>query len=252
MSLLKPVVDECTQTYKNILKYVQHCRNHPDQELIEQTIILCDLSIETVNLIREFRATTGPQKQSCFFTVNLIKSHKDDLLSIIIKLGGNLNPRNVKWLESEMAFESSIRTGIIKNVNHLDSQQFFADAKTVFAEEIKKTLGSQKCSLKVYTVLEAIYVKEKGEDSLEELKHFRVKTFPIFMVSNLEKLFIQRVIEPTLKDMDEFQEEESGWRLKRIELLNVIISKYNPMRCGTFVKFPDSIANEKACLNIQN
>lgn len=121
---VKPVVSECTETYKNVLNYVKYCRDNPNQVIVEETIILCDISIEKLNFIREKIATSGPRKQSCFYTINLIKSLKDDLASIIVKEGGNLDRQNVKWLESDAAFESSIRMGIIKNLNHLDPKKF--------------------------------------------------------------------------------------------------------------------------------
>ena len=177
---------------------------------------------------------------------------KDDLNSLIVKEGGRLVEKNVKWLESESAFNNSIRTGIIKNLNHIDPKKFFDDASDLFAIEIKKALNESQCNLKVYTVLEALFVREKGEESVEELKHFNTKTFPIFIASNLKDLFIENVTDPTLRDIDEFQERDSGWRLKRIELLNVIIIKYNPMRHGSFKDLPASIKKKHACINVQN
>ena len=75
--------------------------------------------------------------------------------------------KNVKWLESESAFNNSIRTGIIKNLNHIDPKKFLDDARDMFAREIKKTLDENHCNLKVYTVLEALFVRQKGEESDE-------------------------------------------------------------------------------------
>ena len=87
---------------------------------------------------------------------------------------------------------------------------------------------------------------------MEEVKHFSTKAFAIYIVSDLEQLFIEHIQDPTLTDMEEFTERESGWTLKRIELLNVIISKFNPQRCGCFIPLPKFIANRKACVNIVN
>ena len=106
------------------------------------------------------------------------------------------------------AFDKSIRTGIIKNFNHVESKQFFDDAKVLFVSEISNTFNTQKHNLKVYTVSEATYIKEKGEDSIEELKHFRTKTFPIETMSDLKKMFTENIFETILKETDDFYECE--------------------------------------------
>lgn len=92
----------------------------------------------------------------------------------------------------------------------------------------------------------------KHDEVIEELKHFQVKAFPIFIHSNIKELFEINVIGPTMRDMDEFEERDSGWFLQRVEHLNVIICKYNPMRCASYIKLPTSIANKKACINVKN
>lgn len=245
------VTEQCIKSYKEVLDFVELCRSDPDETIINECVIFCDMNIALINALRSTVATTGGQNQSCYFTINLIQSLRDDLNSLLLKEGGG-QPSNVKWLESESAFENSIRTGIIKNVRHIDPGEFFEDAKGVFAAEMKKTLEEKKHNLKIYTILEATYAREKGENTVEDLKHFRTKSFKVFMISNLMELFVENVIQPTMKDMEEFQERESGWTLKRIELLNVVINKYNPMRCGSYLPLPPPIIRKKACINIKN
>ena len=248
-----PVAEECVKSYKESLSYLTVCRSNPlNVSLVNECKVFCDIKIEKLQFLGEHVSKFAGQKQSCFFTINLIQSLKDDLTSIISKDGGTLESKTVKWLESQTAFGKSIRTGIIKNLRHIDPRKFFADAKNLFVQEIKKILDERKSSLKVYTVLEATYAKQKGEETLEELKHFNTKTFSIYTISDLEKLFIDHVTDPILKDMEEFEQRESGWSLKRIELLNVIMQKYNPMRCGTYIRLPKSIAQRGACINVQN
>lgn len=171
---------------------------------------------------------------------------------MLVKEGGGAHVNHVKWLESESAFENSIRTGIIKNIRHIDPVDFFEDAKQVFVTEMKKTLDDKKYNLKVYTVLEATFTREKDEETIKDLKHFRTKAFNVFIISKIEELFDDNVTLPTTVDMEEFQERDSGWTLKRIELLNVVICKYNPMRCGSYLRLPAFIARKKACINVRN
>ena len=213
--------------------------------------MFCDLNIQKFQTLRQTVAKTGGQKQACFYTINLIQSLQDDLKSILEKEGGQLG-NNVKWIDSQSAFEKSIRTGIIKNLRHVEPVEFFEDAKSVFTAEIRKTLDDKKQSLKVYTILEVLFAKEKGEETVEELKHFKTKSFPIFFVSDIELLFEIHVSDEILNDIPEFELRDPGWTLKRIELLNVIISKYNPIRCGSYIPLPISVAKKHACINLKN
>lgn len=91
----------------------------------------------------------------------MVHSLKDDFSSISIREdGGHVDQKSVKWLDSEEAFENSIRVGVIKNLQHVDPIKFFEDAKAAFVIEISKTLKANKHNLKIYTVLEATYEKQ--------------------------------------------------------------------------------------------
>lgn len=242
---------DCSKTYDEIVNYVEYCRIHPDEDIIRECIIFCDLNIKKLNTLKATQTITGAHKQSCHFTISLIQSLRDDLKSMLVKEGGQLG-KNIKWLESESAFEKSIRTAIIKNIRHIDPKKFFEEAKSIFTFEIQKTLNTEKHNLKVYAILEATFVREKGEETVSELKHFNTKSFSIFVISDIPKLFEENISNVILNDMEEFENRESGWTLKRIELLNIIINKYNPMRCGSYIPLPPAIANKKACINVKN
>ena len=254
MSNITSIASECLKVYKEIQDLVNYCQKHPDREIVNECVKFCDLNIEKLKLLKKstFSKTSG-QKQACFFTINLLQSLKDDLNSVFVKEGGQLSSEKIKWFDSEVAFEGAIRVGVIKNIRHIDPTAFLNDAKNLFSQEINKILKNLKCNLKVYTVLEAIYVKLDGsEKSDEDLKHFNTKAFNIFMTSNVKELFDEFVISPTLRDMEEFEERKSGWTLKRVELLNVVINKYNAQRCGTYMPLPTVIANKQACINIKS
>lgn len=249
----KSVAVECDEIYKENLSLLDWCRKNPDEEIVNECIVFCNINIEKLKLMKKYLAKTGGQKQACLFTINLLQSILDDYERIFVKEGGNLvSDKQIKWLDSEVAFDGAIRIGIIKNLSHVDPKFFFNDAKSLFVSEMNKTLKTEKCNLKVYTVLETTYERQKGDESVEELKHFSTKAFPIYIISNLKQLFIENIQDPTLTDMEEFQQRESGWTLKRIELLNVIISKFNPQRCGCFISLPKAISDKRACINIIN
>lgn len=190
------VTEQCAKIYEEILDFVKLC------------ILFCDMNITLIKALLGISTSSG-QKQSCTFTINLIQSLRDDLRSWLVKEGGKIDQNNLKWLDSESAFEKSIRIGIIKNLRHIEPIKLFENAKKVFAVEIKKTLDEKRYNLKVYNVLEATFARQKVDETIEELKHFNTKTFPIYMISDVEKMFAENVSGPTLKNMEEFAERES-------------------------------------------
>lgn len=135
------VAAKCSKIYEDILNLVNYCQNEPDENIIKECIIYCDMNIDLLDALYNVVAKTGKQKQYCFFTTNLIRSLKDTLVSMLIKEGGGdgVEYQHVKRIESNSAFDGAIRTGIIKNVNHIDPIKFFEDSKDIFVSEIRKT-----------------------------------------------------------------------------------------------------------------
>lgn len=83
----------------------------------------------------------------------------------------------------------------------------------------------------MYTVPAADYVVAKAdEEIIETTKHFNTKADEILPTTNLKQWFIRNVIQPIQRDMDEFQEKESGWPLRSIVNFSVHINKYRPLQ----------------------
>nr|CAI5847001.1 unnamed protein product [Callosobruchus analis] len=55
-----------------------------------------------------------------------------------------------------------------------------------------------------------------------------------------------------MKQLQEFQEKDSGWTLKRVVNLGVNINLFNPMRGSSYIRLPPHIRNTKACVNVKN
>ena len=88
-------------------------------------------------------------------------------------------------------------------------------------------------------------------EETSSIKYFNTKSAAIFKTTNLDKWFNTNVRDPILRDIEEFQEEGSGWSLKEILNLGIHINKFNPMRGSSYIKLPKLIANKKACINIK-
>nr|CAI5841577.1 unnamed protein product [Callosobruchus analis] len=55
-----------------------------------------------------------------------------------------------------------------------------------------------------------------------------------------------------MKQLQEFQEKDSGWALKRVVNLGVNINLFNPMRGSSYIHLPPQIRKKKACVNVKN
>ena len=67
-------------------------------------------------------------------------------------------------------------------------------------------------------------------------KSIITKNNEIYRYTDLREWYEQRVIEPILASLEEFQERDSGWALSRILNLIVNVNKHNPMHAGCHIK----------------
>ncbi|KAG7196406.1 hypothetical protein KM043_000043 [Ampulex compressa] len=162
-----------------------------------------------------------------------------------------LDERGVVWQDIQSAFNNRIRTGVIINRGHLDVISFMNAARPIFKVQIKLILNKYT-AIKVNTELTAEFIIQKsGEESIS-VKYFHTKNGAIYRSTDLTQWFEDNIRQPTLKEMEEFQERDSGWSLKAILGLTVNINKLNPLKGSSYIVLPSFIADKKACVNVQN
>ena len=157
--------------------------------------------------------------------------------------GGELSDRvrkSVVWEDVESAFEGRLKTGIIVNLEHLDNQDFLANAETKFLGEIQKVLRREN-AVRVSTTLEGEHSIVKNDEEVLELKTFNTANKPILQLIDVTRWFIDNVQEPLLRKSSEFKERDSGWTLRSIVSLTVNINKCNHMRGSSYIELPASI-----------
>ena len=137
------------------------------------------------------------------------------------------------------------------NLEHLDIQDFLANAETQFLREIQKVLR-QDNAVKVSTTVEGEYSIVKNDEEVLEFKTFNTANKPILQTTNVTQWFIDNVQEPLLRKSSEFQERDSGWTLRSIVSLTVKINTYNPIQGSSYIELPAFIQKKHACVNVQN
>lgn len=247
---LSGVVKQSRKIRNDIDNFLKICKIlQSDKQFIKNKIKTVCSHIKIIKYLLNNKAKPGAEKSSCFYTLSHLYNVRDTLNSYLSVEGGNLNPY-VKWIDFEEAFDGNIQVGIIKNVGHIEIDNFLKDSQEVFKNKI---LTFQN-SIKVYTVFTGIFYVEKLDKILEERKDFITKTFTIYKTSNIDDLFEKNIYYFLKKEIEEFELRDSGWSLRSIEFLKVHIHTLDDLSCAgkSFIALPKCIQNKKACINVYN
>lgn len=124
------------------------------------------------------------------------------------------------WQEIETAFNNHLVTGAVLNINYIYPQRFLIEAEETVLKHVKKVLQIHNI-IKVYTVFNGEFiVKDK-----KTVKGFNTKNNELFITSDLQKWYMEHVVDSTMTQLQEFQERDSGWALYRILNLMININK---------------------------
>lgn len=164
-----------------------------------------------------------------------------------VHIGGELNNLTLKWREVDTAFANRVSTGAVLNQSHIIPREFLNDARELVMKHVMDAISKYN-SVKVNTEFNA----EFTADVQHTHKSINTANVELFDTSDLSEWYKERVVEPTLASLDEFQERDSGWALSSILNLTVNINKYNPMRAGCHIKLPRKIMLKRAIINVKS
>ncbi|XP_043276035.1 uncharacterized protein [Venturia canescens] len=201
-------------------------------------------------------ATTGPERQKFLFTVGFLRGIEIKL-GLLLKRGRGVQNRQrlidcVRWSDLNSSFKNGIRVGVFTNLKHVDVKAFMKDCMAHFRAKIDNVLLSRGVAVKAYAVLAAKFTVTKNDEEIIDLKFFNTKAAPIFNTTDTGKWFVEHIREPILTDLEEFEQQGSGWSLHSIVNMTLHISKFNPMRGSSYVDLPAKIRNKNACVNVRN
>nr|CAI5862339.1 unnamed protein product [Callosobruchus analis] len=207
----------CTGRIKHIFDELSSTENYAD---LEAGLQECDKTIQRINRNLRNAATIG-EKQRLSTAINNIKSYRTQIKHLRKKGRGikETVKHRVHWEDSQSAFHNRIHTGVITNIKHKDPTHFLQDSKAIFERRIQSVI-KKNSAVKVNVAF-------CGE----------------FVISKADK--------PIIKQLQQFQEKDSGWDLKRVANLGVNINLFNPMRGSSYIQLPPQI-RKKACVNVKN
>lgn len=197
-------------------------------------------------------AVSAGEKQKLGAVLGLVKSHRHKL-----KRGMGIGNRKetasmrVRWEDSVSAFKSRIRTGVITNLKHKDAKRFLEDCEALFRRRINNTFKKYE-AVKVNVNFCGEFQILSASKIQTEHKYFTRPNAPILKNTNIKEWFIKNVIELIMRELEEFQERDSGWALVNVVNLGVNINQYTAQLGSSFIKLPPQIERKQACINVKN
>ena len=91
----------------------------------------------------------------------------------------------------------------------------------------------------------------KTEEEVSVVAHFRSKTHKLIGIDDTEES-LNTMKEKMLESFSEYQKRGSGWRLRRVDLLEIHIGEYQPLRGKGYVPLSETIRKKKAIINMKN
>ncbi|CAH1106179.1 unnamed protein product [Psylliodes chrysocephalus] len=245
--------------FNNLVRYIASflglLNSRYDEEIAGKGIRDCQKGIWRIKSAMKTVKTIG-EKQHLQACLNNIKTLRTQIKAME-KKGAGLKSQperawnRVHWNESESAFESRIISGVITNLKHKDPKAFLIDAKAIFKHRIQTVLRKD-AAVKINTVFAGEFEIVKGDSVLNKNKYFTTSNSPIYRDTNLDVWFDMKVINPIIIELEEFQERDSGWALKKIMNLGVNINKFTPQLGSAYIDLPPQIKNKNACINVKN
>lgn len=159
----------------------------------------------------------------------------------------NGSEKTLEVTEIESLFANRLRTGIIVNDVFIDVKKFLEECKSGVFKYINNAIQDFKFLKASLTLTGVFQLKEKFED-----KFFSLKYEELTGTSDLDKWFETKVVQKFLTDIEEFSTCESGWSLSQIKNLVIQITKFNPIRAGSWIDTPKWLKDRKAVINVKN
>ena len=137
---------------------------------------------------------------------------------------------------------------------HLDLRLFHGEVRTDvlrILENESRILGPLKFKLEVAVNLEM----ERGDGITERINYFTAQRNPVvlnaFTVHGAAGR-LNELLEEQLEALANYTERGSGWVVKGISVAYLSISRFEPLRGGSYMPLPKFIQSKKAVVNIKN
>jgi hypothetical protein len=124
---------------------------------------------------------------------------------------------------------------------------------TITKDEVTTLINSETepKNVSISLACEMVRNDPKTGEEVSTVAHFGSKTHKLISMDDTEEA-LNIMKEKLLKSFSEYQKRGSGWRLRRVDILEIRIEKFRPLRGKGHEPLPESIKRKKAIINMKN
>ncbi|CAB3996294.1 Hypothetical predicted protein, partial [Paramuricea clavata] len=160
------------------------------------------------------------------------------------------NPEeNLKPILTKHGIKKKVRKYVINPNGSYDTVHFL----DITRDEVEALINSETEPRNVSMSLACEMVRNdpKTEEEVSVVAHFRSKTHKLIGIDDTEEP-LNTMKEKMLKSFSEYQKRGSRWRLRRVDLLEIHIGEYQPLRGRGYEPLSKTIREKKAIINMKN
>jgi hypothetical protein len=159
-------------------------------------------------------------------------------------------PREIlKPILAKHAIKKKVKKYVINPKGVYDPSYFL----TITENEVKTLINSETepRNVRMSLACEMVRSDPKTGEDVSTTAHFKSKTHKLIGTDDTEET--QGIMrEKMLKSFSEYQRRGSGWRLRRVNQLEIHIGEFQPLKGEKHKPLPKSIASKKAIINMKN
>lgn len=140
--------------------------------------------------------------------------------------------------------------------------EYLLAALNIFVSIIEKELTSNrnfKCQIKVIAAYELLFTKPSTTDDVtKELQEVEIclqceqQIFSKHGTYSVRDMILNVMYPQIISNHETFSTVNSQWLLKRILHSEVILNKFNPFKCGSYLPLPKALENTRSIINVRN
>ncbi|CAB3997853.1 Hypothetical predicted protein [Paramuricea clavata] len=144
--------------------------------------------------------------------------------------------------------KKKVKTYVINPNSAYDPAYFL----TITKDEVTTLINSETepKNVSISLACEIVRNDPKTGEEVSTVAHFRSKTHKLIGIDDAEEV-LSIMKEKMLKSFSEYQKRGSGWTIGRVDLLEIRIGEFRPLRGKRHEPLPESIKRRKAIVNMK-
>lgn len=161
----------------------------------------------------------------------------------------------IELVARSSAFSKRLESFAVINHEHIDIQEFLADAFHYFKSKVSEVIENLQL-IKVSTCFVAEFEKVVHVNDVETKEmqtiYIHSKNHIVDQDTDLAEDFEESVVNHVLKKVDDVMLQGSSFVLSHINELMINLSRFDPISGSSYINLPKFLSDKKAIINVQN